>query len=44
MRGKNARQKGEKTVDLTIWIPGLFLLGVVGIGLLFAFIKACDNV
>ena len=44
MRANMPARKGEKTVDLTIWIPGLFLLGVLTLGLLFAFIKACDNV
>jgi hypothetical protein len=31
-------------MDLTIWIPGLFVLGLIGLALMFAFIKGCDQV
>jgi len=31
-------------VDLTIWIPGLILLGLGVFGVLFAFVTACENV
>ena len=31
-------------MDLTIWIPAMFVLGLVGLGLMFAFIKGCDKV
>jgi hypothetical protein len=31
-------------VDLTIWIPALIGLGLVALGLMFAFIYACDKV
>jgi len=31
-------------MNLTIWIPGLFLLGLIGLGLMFALIKGCDKV
>jgi hypothetical protein len=31
-------------MDLAIWLPGLLLLGLVGLGLMFAFISACDKV
>jgi hypothetical protein len=30
--------------DLTIWLPALFLLGLVTLGLMFAFEKACERV
>jgi hypothetical protein len=30
--------------NLTVWLPGLFVLGVVVMGLLFAFEKACERV
>jgi hypothetical protein len=30
--------------DLTVWLPGLFLLGIVTMGLMFAFVAACDKV
>ena len=31
-------------MNLVIWIPGLFLLGLATLGLLFAFVAACDRV
>lgn len=31
-------------MDLTIWIPGLLLLGLAGMWLMFAFVVACDKV
>ena len=31
-------------MDLTIWLPALFGLGLVTLGLLTAFISACDKV
>lgn len=31
-------------MDLTIWIPALVLLGLLALGLMFAFVYACDKV
>ncbi len=31
-------------MDLMIWIPGLAVLGLVTLGLMFAFVVACDKV
>ena len=31
-------------MDLTIWLPSLFILGVAAMGLMFAFVAACDRV
>jgi hypothetical protein len=31
-------------MDLTTWLPAMFLLGLAALGLLFAFVKACDKV
>ena len=31
-------------MDLTTWLPAMFLLGITGLGLMFAFIKGCDKV
>lgn len=31
-------------MDLQIWIPGMIALGLVTLGLMFAFIVACDKV
>lgn len=30
--------------NLAVWLPALLLLGLVGMGLMFAFIAACDKV
>jgi hypothetical protein len=30
--------------DLSIWLPAMFLLGLATLGLMFAFITACDKV
>jgi len=34
----------ENAVDLTFWIPALAALGLGTLGLMFAFIVACDRV
>jgi hypothetical protein len=31
-------------MDLAVWLPALFLLGLVTIGLLFAFVAGCERV
>jgi len=31
-------------MDLQVWIPGMIALGLVTLGLMFAFIFACDKV
>lgn len=30
--------------DLTIWLPAVFALGLLVLGVMFAFIAACDNI
>jgi hypothetical protein len=34
----------DQTMDLTIWLPALFILGLAVMGLLFAFVAACERV
>lgn len=31
-------------MDLTIWLPAMFLLGLVTMGLCYAFITACEKI
>ena len=31
-------------MDLTVWIPAMVLLGLVTMGLFFAFLVACERV
>jgi len=31
-------------MNLAIWLPSLFLLGLTAMGLLFAFVAACERV
>jgi hypothetical protein len=34
----------ETALNVYVWVPALFALGLVTMGLLFAFVAACDNV
>jgi hypothetical protein len=31
-------------MNLILWLPLLFLLGLAGLGLMFAFVAACERV
>jgi hypothetical protein len=31
-------------VDLAIWLPGTFLLGLIGMGFCFLFVLVCENI
>jgi hypothetical protein len=31
-------------MDLTVWLPAMFVLGLVTLGLMFAFVIACERV
>ena len=31
-------------MDLTIWLPAMFLLGLATLALMFAFVSACDKI
>jgi hypothetical protein len=31
-------------MDLTIWLPAMFMLGLVTMGLCYAFLIACENI
>jgi hypothetical protein len=31
-------------MDLSIWLPGMVLLGLATLGLMFLFVEACDMV
>lgn len=35
---------GETIMDLVLWLPGIFVLGLVTLGLMFAFVAACERV
>ena len=30
--------------NLTVWLPALFILGLAVLGMMFAFVTACDKV
>jgi hypothetical protein len=38
------RTVAVEPLNLTIWLPGLFLLGLATMGLMFAFAVACEKV
>jgi len=31
-------------MNFTVWLPALFLLGLLGMGLMFGFVTACERV
>jgi hypothetical protein len=31
-------------MNLEIWLPATFLLGLIGLGLCFAFLRACEKI
>lgn len=31
-------------MDLTIWLPAMFILGLISVALMFLFVEACDKV
>jgi hypothetical protein len=31
-------------MNLTVWLPAMFVLGLATLGLMFAFVAACDKV
>ena len=31
-------------MNLEIWLPAMFLLGIVAMGLCYLFLKACDKI
>lgn len=31
-------------MDLTIWLPAMFVLGIAGMGLCYAFLIACEHI
>ena len=31
-------------MNLTIWIPAMFVLGLIALGLMFAFVVGCEKV
>jgi hypothetical protein len=31
-------------MDLTVWLPAMFLLGLATLGAMFAFVDACERV
>ena len=31
-------------MDLTIWLPGMFFLGIACMGVMFVFVKGCEKI
>jgi hypothetical protein len=36
--------RSESKMDLTIWLPAMFILGLGVMGLCYAFLFACENI
>ena len=49
-RGARMAQRDERRIagrfamNLVVWLPGMFLLGVVSMGLCYAFLCACEKI
>jgi hypothetical protein len=41
---KDQRIEEDDLMDLTVWLPAMFVLGLVAMGLCYAFISACDKI
>jgi len=37
-------EPGEEAMDVIVWLLALFLLGLIGMGLMFAFVAGCNRV
>jgi hypothetical protein len=44
MTGYAISLPGGFAMDLTIWLPVMFALGLLSLGLMFLFVEACDKV
>jgi hypothetical protein len=38
------KQERDFTMNLAIWLPAMFVLGLVSLGLCFLFLKACEKI
>jgi hypothetical protein len=38
------KEMGDHIMNVVIWIPALLVLGLAGLGLMVAFVFACDKV
>jgi hypothetical protein len=36
--------KGGRVMDLEIWLPAMFVLGLVGMGFCYAFLIGCEKI
>ena len=43
-RGARTRPTEDSVMDLASWLPGMVLLGLSTLGLMFLFVEACDKV
>ena len=41
---KITKRLGRAHMDLTVWLPAMFLLGLVSMGLCYVFIGACEKI
>jgi hypothetical protein len=44
VRHRTLTKNGAPYMDLAIWIPAMVILGLVTMGLMFAFLEACEKV
>ena len=42
--GSARRVMGERPMDLFVWLPAMFFLGLASMGLFVAFVAACERI
>jgi hypothetical protein len=42
--GHRRSEKREATMNLVVWLPAMFALGLVSLGVCYAFVFACEDI
>jgi hypothetical protein len=40
----NRREQEERSMNLVVWLPAMFLVGLAAMGLCLAFVIACEKI
>jgi hypothetical protein len=43
-RSRRRRIKKERGMNLVVWLPAMFALGLVSMGVCYAFVFACEDI
>jgi hypothetical protein len=44
LQGASIGTKEEKSMNLVVWLPAMFALGLVSMGVCYAFVFACEEI